>query len=325
MRHLPLMMLAAAPASIALPAAAQDLTVYTYDSFISEWGPGPEIERRFEAACDCDLAFVAAGDGAALLSRLQLEGEGSDADVVLGLDNGTMARARATGLFASHGVEGARLDLPVEWSDDTFLPYDWGHLAFVHRADTVPPVSLAELAGSDLRVVLQDPRSSTPGLGLALWVDAVAEDPAATWAALADNVVTVTKGWSEAYGLFLEGEADMVLSYRTSPAYHAIAEEDDGFAAAQFEEGNWLQVEVAARLAGSDAPELAQQFLSFMVSESFQDVIPQTNWMHPAISLEGGLPEAFGDAYAPEATLYGEPGEDEARAAIDAFLTGLAR
>ena len=137
--------------------------------------------------------------------------------------------------------------------------------------------------------------------------------------------MTVTKGWSEAYGLFLEGEADMVLSYRTSPAYHAIAEEDDGFEAAQFEEGNWLQVEVAARLAGSDAPELAGRFLSFMVSEGFQEVIPETNWMHPAVPLEGGLPEAFGTAYAPEATLYGEPSEAEARGAIDAFLAGLAR
>ena len=325
MRYAIPLILAAVAAPVAPPAAAQDLTVYTYDSFVAEWGPGPEVERRFEAACACDLEFVAAGDGAALLSRLQLEGEGTEADVVLGLDNGTMARARATGMFAPHGVEGARLDLPVEWSDETFLPYDWGHLAFVHRAGFEAPGSLAELAEGDARVVVQDPRSSTPGLGLALWVDAVAEDPAATWAALADNVVTVTKGWSEAYGLFLEGEADMVLSYRTSPAYHAIAEEDDGFEAARFEEGNWLQVEVAARLAGSDAPDLAGQFLSFMVSESFQEVIPETNWMHPAIPLDGGLPEAFGEAYAREATLYGEPSAEQARGAIDAFLTGLAR
>lgn len=319
MRHVIPLILAATP------AAAQDLTVYTYDSFVAEWGPGPEIERRFEAACACDMEFVAAGDGAALLARLQLEGQGTEADVALGLDNGTMARARATGMFAPHGVEGARLDLPVDWSDDTFLPYDWGHLAFVHRAGTEVPGSLEALAASDLRIVVQDPRSSTPGLGLALWIDAASDDPAATWAALADNVVTVTKGWSEAYGLFLEGEADAALSYRTSPAYHAIAEGDDGFAAARFEEGHWLQVEVAARLASSDAPDLARQFLSFMVSESFQEVIPETNWMHPAIPLEGGLPEAFGEAYPPEATLYAEPSQQAARRAVDAFLEGLAR
>ena len=40
------------------------------------------------------------------------------------------------------------------------------------------------------------------------------------WRKLAPKVVTVTQGWSEAYDLFLKGEADMVLSYTTSPAYH---------------------------------------------------------------------------------------------------------
>ncbi len=50
------------------------------------------------------------------------------------------------------------------------------------------------------------------------------------WAALAPRIVTVTQGWSEAYGLFLDGEADMVLSYTTSPAYHIAVEDDDRYA-----------------------------------------------------------------------------------------------
>lgn len=62
------------------------LNVLTYDSFVSEWGPGPAIEKAFEAECGCDLRFTPAGDGAALLARLQLEGARSEADVVLGLD-----------------------------------------------------------------------------------------------------------------------------------------------------------------------------------------------------------------------------------------------
>ena len=63
-------------------AHAQDkpvLTVYTYDSFVSDWGPGPAVEKAFEATCECDLQLVGAGDGAALLSRVQLEGARSDA------------------------------------------------------------------------------------------------------------------------------------------------------------------------------------------------------------------------------------------------------
>src|SRR5690606_39695784 len=65
--------LAAAPA-----AAAPVLTVYTYDSFVAEWGPGPTVEEAFEADCGCDLQFVATGDGAALLARLLLEGEATE-------------------------------------------------------------------------------------------------------------------------------------------------------------------------------------------------------------------------------------------------------
>ena len=102
----------------------------TYDSFTSEWGPGPAIEKAFEADCGCDLVFTGAGDGAALLARLQLEGPRTEADVVLGLDTNLTAAARDTGLFAPHGVT-ADLTLPVAWDDDTFLPFDWGYFAFV--------------------------------------------------------------------------------------------------------------------------------------------------------------------------------------------------
>ena len=49
----------------------QDLVVYTYDSFNSDWGPGPKIEKAFENICNCDVRFVTAGDGAALLAKLR--------------------------------------------------------------------------------------------------------------------------------------------------------------------------------------------------------------------------------------------------------------
>ena len=102
-----------------------------------------------------------------------------------------------------------------------------------------------------------------------MWVKAAYGDRAAEiWAGLADNIVTVTPGWSEAYGLFLEGEADMVLSYTTSPAYHLIAESDDTKAAALFDEGHYLQIEVAGKLAATDQPALADQFLAFMLTDA---------------------------------------------------------
>jgi thiamine transport system substrate-binding protein len=249
---------------------------------------------------------------------VQLEGAASDADVVLGLDTSLTAAATATGLFAPHGQTAP--SLPVPFDDPLFLPFDWGWFAFVYDKTKLPeaPTSFEALAASDLKIVIQDPRSSTPGLGLLLWVKAAYGDKApGVWQGLADNIVTVTPGWSEAYGMFLEGEADMVLSYTTSPAYHLIAEGDDSKAAALFDEGHYLQVEVAGKLAGSDQPALADRFLAFMLSDGFQSVIPQTNWMYPAVTPPAGLPEGF-DAFRPAKSLLMSP--DEALAARDAAL-----
>jgi thiamine transport system substrate-binding protein len=299
--------LAAAFALLASPAAhaeAPVLTVMTYDSFAAEWGPGPAVEKAFEANCACDLQFVVAGDGAALLARIQLEGAASEADVVLGLDNNLIAVATATGLFAPHGTAPANT-LPVAFANPVFLPYDWGWFAFVHDTSLERvPKSFEELAASNLKIVIQDPRSSTPGLGLVMWVKAAYGDRAPDiWASLADNIVTVTPGWSEAYGLFLEGEADMVLSYSTSPAYHIGTEGDATKAAALFIEGHGMQIEVAGKLAASDQPALADAFLAFMMGPEFQGLIPQTNWMYPAVLPEGGLPASFDTLIAPEKSL----------------------
>ncbi len=305
---------------LGMAAAAETpvLTVLTYDSFVSEWGPGPAVETAFEAECACDLRFIAAGDGAALLARIQLEGAASTADIVLGLDTSLTAAAAATGLFAPHGATAPAL--PVAFDDPLFLPFDWGWLAFVHDRTKLadPPRSFESLGVSDLKIVIQDPRSSTPGLGLLLWVKAAYGDKApAIWQGLADNIVTVTPGWSEAYGLFLEGEADMVLSYTTSPAYHLLAEGDDTKAAVLFDEGHYLQIEVAGKLAASSQPALADQFLSFMLSDGFQSVIPQTNWMYPAVPPANGLPEGF-DTFRPAKSLLMTP--DQAQAARDPAL-----
>lgn len=306
-------------ATTAMAADKPQLTVYTYDSFVSDWGPGPQVKEAFEAVCDCDLNLVGVEDGAALLSRIRLEGENSDADVVLGLDTNLITAAKETGLFAPSSVT-ADYALPIEWTDDVFAPYDWGYFAFVHNADAAAPANFRELAGGDTKIIIQDPRSSTPGLGLLLWVQAAYGDEAADiWAGLADNIVTVTKGWSEAYGLFLEGEADMVLSYTTSPAYHLIAEEDASKAAAAFDEGHYMQVEVAAKLAGTDQPELADQFLNFMVSDAFQQIIPTTNWMYPAVTPAAGLPEGFDTLIYPKKSLLFSP--DEAAVVRDQALS----
>ena len=102
--------------------------------------------------------------------------------MVLGLDTNLIAEAEATGLFAPHGVDTSGLDLPIEWTDDTFVPFDWGWFAFVYDATRLPnpPKSLAELVDAEdgPTIVIEDPRTSTPGLGLLVWMRDVYGDEA---------------------------------------------------------------------------------------------------------------------------------------------------
>lgn len=287
-------------------AAENTLNIYTYDSFASDWGPGPKIEQAFEAKCGCDVNFVSLDDGVSILNRLRLEGSNSKADIVLGLDNNLMAEAKKTGLLAEHNVDTSKTILPNGWNDNTFVPFDYGYFAFVYNKEKLanPPKSMKELVESrdDLKVIYQDPRTSTPGQGLMLWMKSIYGDNTANaWQQLAGKTVTVTKGWSEAYSMFLNGESDLVLSYTTSPAYHLIAENDSKFATANFAEGHYMQVEVAAKVKGSKNSELADQFMNFILSDEFQSAMPTGNWMYPVTDVE--LPKGFETLSVPSKSL----------------------
>ena len=307
--------------ALATTAFAEDkpvLTIYAPDYFTSEWGPGPKIEAAFEESCACEVKYVA-GD---VLPRLLLEGERTKADVVIGLNTDVTKKARETGLFMPHGQDTSELTLPIEWTDDVFLPFNWGHTAFIYNTEKManaPTTFDAFLEDEATKVVLQDPRSSISGLALMLWIKSVYGDESqGAFNKLAKKTLTVTKGWSESYGMFTDGEADMVLSYTTSPAYHLIAEEDETKRAAIFDEGHYFMTELAARVKTSKQPELAQAFMDFVLSETFQTMIPTANWSFPAKLDADKLPDGFMKLDLPDKALFYS--EEEAAGLRDAAL-----
>jgi thiamine transport system substrate-binding protein len=152
-------------------------------------------------------------------------------------------------------------------------------------------------------------------------------DADAAWTRLKPRIVTYTKGWSEAYGLFLKGEADMVLSYATSPAYHIGAENKTQYKAAAFSEGHYLHVELAGMTRTARQPELAKRFLAFMLSDGFQSLIPEGNWMMPAKRPSTGMPASFAGVIEPGRALLIPPAEVRAqrRSFIDAWLAAAGR
>lgn len=284
---------------------AEKLTVYTYDSFVSEWGPGPIVEKIFEDKYEIDLQFIAVDSAATLLNKIILEGENTKADLVLGLDMNLFNAAEKSELFVSHNLKNInnKLTLPLNWESDIFVPYNYGYFAFVYNNKTLknPPLSMEDLINkTDARIVIQDPRTSTPGLGLLTWMKALYGDSAQNkWSQLNKKIISVTKGWTDAYyNFFMAGEADMVLSYSTSPAAHIMFEENYDISASTFKEGNYISVEFAGILNSSKNKQMANKFLDFMISDDFQKVIPGTNIMYPVTNVE--MPEAFNKLEIPK-------------------------
>ena len=306
-----LVMLLGAAAAIATPASETeaDLVIYTYDSFVAEWGPGPLIIPKFTELHDVDVELISVGDAGQVLNRAILEKDDPKADIVVGIDNNMLSRALEEELLQPY--RSANLDaVPRKLIFDpthSVTPFDFGYFAFVYDSEALenPPASLEELTNPRFRrrVIIQDPRTSSPGLGFLLWTIAVyGEDYLEYWERLEPNLLTITDGWDTAYGMFTSGEAPMVLSYTTSPAYHVEYEQTERYRALLFREGHYLQIEGMGILKGAPHPELARRFIDFVLTEDFQSEIPLTNWMYP-VDPDVATPDCFRFAPKPERSL----------------------
>jgi len=300
--------------------ANPDLIIYASDSFISEWGPGPQLQSRFESNCKCKIQWVAAADGAALLARLKIEGSSSKADMVIGIDDALTADAEKSGFFMD-------IDLATEKDSfcgtnvkpdrsKKFIAYDYGYYAFMFdtkakqkNGQPFPkPKSFGELLESrEYRnsILIQDPRSSATGLGLILWLQALrSKDAEKALARLREQTLKVSKGWSESYSLFTKGEAPIVLSYSTSEAYHLEVEKQDRYQALLFPEGHYIAFENAAISKSTRNAKLAKSFLEFMLTRESQELIAEKNWMYPVFNGKIKLPNAFKSIKKPSKILH---------------------
>ncbi len=291
-------------------ARLQKVVVYAYDSFISEWGPGPELVKLFKSSTGYDLEFVSCEDGVQLVTRTVIEKNNPQADVILGIDNALVAHALEAKILTPYRPKDAdkiispslQTALTKDWS---LTPFDWSHFAMIYDSQSsVPaPASLLDLTKAEYRkgIILLDPRTSTPGRGFVAWTQAVFGDGYLDfWKALKPNILTVASSWSAGYGLFTKGEAPLVISYTTSPAYHIEYENTDRFTALMFNEGHIMQVEGAGVVRGAANEKGAKAFIDFLISREAQAVLPLTQWMYPVNSAIA-LPKSYQQG-APVAT-----------------------
>ncbi len=275
---------------------AADLYILTYDGIASEWGVGPKWEEAFEKQCACDIEFVTVNGGSSsIITRAMIDSTAYD--VILGIDNAMLDDTVAKSLLAPHHI--TLPQMAIDWKNDYAIAFDYGWLAFVGRKGEKLPSSMEELINSqDIKIIMETPQTS----GFAHWLYGLYGDKSSDmWQKMKSHIVTLTPSWSEAYNLFLEGEADMVLSYTSSPAYHIEYDKTDQYIAPAFAEGNYLQIELASLAKTSQNPELARQFLRFLLTEEAQKAIPLTNIMFPSVKIK--LPEAFDNLDIPQKSI----------------------
>ena len=307
--------------------------VYAYDSFVSEWGPGPAIKEGFEKAHGITVNLHSIGDSGQVLQRAILEKDDPQADVIIGIDNNMLSQALdARILMPYESPQLAHIEEDL-YFDPSFhvLPYDYGFFSLIYNSDQLetPPASLEDLTNDEYEksIILMDPRTSSPGLGFLLWTIAVYGDEFTDyWQRLKPSVLTVTDGWDTGYGLYTNGEAPLVLSYTTSPPYHVEYEETYYNLAAMFDEGHYLQIEGAGILDGAEHVEEAQLFIDYLLSKEAQEIIPLTNWMYP-VRDDAELPDSY--EYAPKAekvlNLDAQEIEENLDSWIDQWLEVMSR
>ncbi len=327
---------AAAPTAAAtvapMPATGRTVTVMTHDSFSVSEG----VVAAFQAQCGCTVQFLKSGDAGLALNKAILSKGNPLADVFFGVDNTFLSRALAGDIFEAYaspllaGIpDGLKLD-----PSSRLLPADFGYVTInydkAYFADNqIPlPTSLRDLTNPAYNglLVVENPATSSPGLAFLLTtIAAFGETGSYTyldfWRDLRANDVFVTDGWQDAYyGQFSggsgEGDHPLVVSYATSPAaevFFADPQPTDSPTGNLFlPGGSFRQVEFVGVLKGAREPELARQWVDFMLGETFQTDIPLQMWVYPARAATSQPPVFIDFAQVPSDAVTLTPAQIEA-------------
>ena len=331
MRRLAALALAAAAAAASCgggAAAPGTVRLLTHDSFVIS----DASLAAFAAASVMRLEVLTAGDAGSVVNQAVLAAGNPVADVLFGVDTTFLSRALEADLFVPYQspAEAGLLPGLAPYPQHRVTPIDFGDVCLNYDKEafttTPPPQSLADLALPAYRglVVVEDPSTSSPGLAFLLATIATfGEQGAYTWreywAALRANDVQVAAGWEEAYyGAFSggsgEGDRPIVVSYASSPPAEVIYADPPVTEAptAVVTEGCFRQVEYAGILRGTANEAGARALIDFLLSERFQEEVPLSMFVFPALAA-AQLPPEF-DAYTavPAAPLTMDPAAIEA-------------
>ncbi len=269
--------------------------VYASSSFVAKWGPAQKLKELFEKQGQYKVEFIESPDIGMTLQKISFENQNSLSDVVLGLDQFDISRTAqkikwrslSRELNSNQITELVRESEAIK-SQNSFVAYDWAPMTFIARKDLNVTINqLDDLLKPELKgkIALQDPRTSSPGLQFLAWIfESKSETEAIQFLkSMMKQAHSFSSGWSTAYGLFKNKQADLVFSYITSPIYHVIEEKDHSYISIEMKEALPLQIEFAGVPSTCKNCDGAEKFIDFLISQEAQKVIMSKNYMLPVI------------------------------------------
>jgi thiamine transport system substrate-binding protein len=283
------------------------LTVMTHDSF----AVSVDVITVFESQYNTKVQFLEVGDTGSALNKAALSKNNPLADVFYGVDNTFLSRALEEDIFLPYNSP-LLADIPDEFKLDPqnrALPVDFGdvclnyQVAYFEEIDIAPPNSLEDLLKPEYRsmLVVENPATSSPGLSflLATIGHFGEEGYLEYWTKLSANDLLVVNDWETAYySEFSQwgGTRPIVVSYGSSPPFEVLFSEDSlqepPTRAIVSDETCFRQIEFVGILKGTTNQNLAENFIDFMLSPTFQEDIPLQMYVFP-VNSQAKLDETF--------------------------------
>lgn len=268
-------------------AKPTEVVLVAYDAFTPQEG----IFDQFTKDTGVAVKVVTAGDTGTMVSKAILTAGKPEGDVMWGIDNTFLSRAQKADLLTSYE--------PVD-EGDICVNYDknW----FAQRNIPVPQTfeDLAKPAYKNLLVV-QDPTTSSPGLGFMLATIAHFGESQWQnyWKQLTANNVKIVSDWTTAYtvefsGSSGKGKYPLVVSYGSSPPAEVVYSSTpiDEPPTGVMESTCFRQTEYVGVLRGTKNEEIAQQLVTYLLDKTFQESMPLTLFVFP-VNKEATLPDVF--------------------------------
>jgi thiamine transport system substrate-binding protein len=279
----------------------------THDSFaISE-----SVVSYFESEHNAEVQFLEAGDTGTAVNKAALSKDNPLADIFYGIDNTFLSRALEEGIFEAY--QSPLLDEidPIFQLDSTYqaLPVDYCdvclnyQISYFEEHQLAPPETLEDLLLPEYRGLLtvQNPATSSPGLAfLMTTIGAFGEEGYLDfWTQLVENEVEIVNDWETAYySAFSQagGPDPIVVSYSSSPPFEVLFSEEPlekAPTAAVIGPGTcFRQIEFVGILKGTENRDLAEKWIDYMLSPTFQEDIPLNMYVFP-VNRQAVLEETF--------------------------------